>query len=185
MTGVTVFDSSLIYFADSRGALSASSLCQMHDKPKDNVDTLSMFPFVKRPASHPQEALLRGSEGLKVGWPFVAKLFVGGFHYRNKTLTKVGCMFVLFHLFPCGTCGVCVCFCVCESLSGDDILIFVKFRLEATVSQSPVVKGRNKKTCTSPVRARKHRLHAQARRTELHTTVSTASAARFLLGQPY
>lgn len=53
-----------------------------------------------------ERRFFQSREGLKVGWPFVAKLFVGGFHYRNKTLTKVGCMFVLFHLSPCGTCGV-------------------------------------------------------------------------------
>lgn len=39
---------------------------------------------------------------------------------------------------------VCACVYVCEA-PGDDILIFVYFRLEATVSQSPVVKGKNKR----------------------------------------
>ena len=56
-------------------------------------------------------------------------------------------------------CGVRVCVCVCKA-PGDDILIFVNFRLEATVSQSPVVKGKNKRrACTC---ARVHtRLHSQ------------------------
>lgn len=69
---------------------------------------------------------------------------VGSFHYRNQTLTKVGCAFVLLRLSPCGPCGCGVCVYVCEA-PGDDILIFVNFRLEATVSQSPVVKGKNKR----------------------------------------
>lgn len=35
---------------------------------------------------------------------------------------------------------------------GDDILIFVNFRLEATARQSPVVKGKNKRhTCTPAI----------------------------------
>lgn len=57
--------------------------------------------------------------------------------------------------------------CVCVlyvSTPGDDVLIFVNFRLEATVSQSPVVKGTNKRTLL-PECARTHthsRTHARA-----------------------
>lgn len=53
---------------------------------------------------------------------------------------------------PCGFV-VCTCLRVCVPL--DDILIFVNFRLEATVSHSPTVKGKNKRhTCSG---ARSHR----------------------------
>lgn len=71
---------------------------------------------------------------------------VGSFHYRKQTQTKIGSVYVLLCFSPCGFCGcrVCARMCVREA-PGDDILIFVNFRLEATVSQSPVVKGKNKR----------------------------------------
>lgn len=54
----------------------------------------------------------------------------------------------------CESVCECECECVRERAPGDDILIFVNFRLEATVSQSPMVKGKNKRhACT---RARTH-----------------------------
>lgn len=44
--------------------------------------------------------------------------------------------------------------CVCVPL--DDILIFVNFRLEATVSHSPTVKGKNKRHTCSGAHSRAH-----------------------------
>lgn len=79
---------------------------------------------------------------------------VGNFYYRKQTLNKVSCVFVLLSFPPCGICDRCilcvhVCVCVCVLgvfyAPGDDILIFVNFRLEVTVSQSPTVKGKNKR----------------------------------------
>lgn len=78
--------------------------------------------------------------------------FCGSCYYRKQPLTKVGCVFVLLGLSACGSCGREVSVFVCKA-PGDDILIFVNFRLEATVSQSPVVKGKNKRHAHACVRA--------------------------------
>lgn len=47
-----------------------------------------------------------------------------------------------------------LCVCVCVLL--DDILIFVSFRLEASVSHSPMVKGKNKRHTGLGARSRAH-----------------------------
>lgn len=72
---------------------------------------------------------------------------------------------------------------VCEA-PGDDILIFVYFRLEATVSQSPVVKGKNKRhaqTCAFTHTP----LYSHTLQKSLHTTMSTTSSTCFLLRESY
>lgn len=67
-------------------------------------------------------------------------VFVGRFYYRKHT--KWDCF------SPCSFDCVCVCL--------DDILIFVNFRLEATLSHSPMVKGKNKRNTCPVARSRAH-----------------------------
>lgn len=54
---------------------------------------------------------------------------------------------------------LCACVRACVKTPGDDILIFVNSRLEATVSQSPMVKGKNKSHARMCARARTHTHH--------------------------
>lgn len=71
-------------------------------------------------------------------------VFVGRFYYRRHT--RWDCMFVVLFSLWLWCVRVCVGVCVLAPL--DDILISFNFRLEATVSHSPMVKGKNKRhTC--------------------------------------